>query len=361
MQKSPIQWTEFTSNPIAWKIVVPDDLREALNLLSGCHIGTARSGGLYMTPVTNAAKTRTKHNVEQVADAVRVLERYGFTAERANQLIAHPPLHNVRTWFCTKVSPGCAHCYAERLNLGRFGSGLEFIPANEHLVEPVLVEKELDAWRKRRTPATIFIGDMTDLFHPLVPNDMLRQIVDAMRECPHHVFQVLTKRPERLAGLSRRHPMSMDNVIWGTSIENQRMADERIPQIIDANVRNRFLSVEPMLGPIDLKLTGLYAHRPYHRILGTIFDHRSPDRSYIDQVIFGCESGPSTGPNARRPCHNDWIRNGLKQCREAGVPAFVKQINSADGRNLVLHNLDDFPPDLRVREYPTFMQKGGTP
>ena len=155
-----------------------------------------------------------------------------------------------RGWFCEKVSPGCANCYASALNIRR-GTGHAYLPANRDKVEWRLNERELEAILRRRKPARIFMCDMTDLFHEDVPFGFIDQIWEAMRQAHQHTFQVLTKRPERMR-LYLRDWAPLPNVWLAVSVENQRMADERIPVLLDTPAAVRFLSCEPLLGPLDL-------------------------------------------------------------------------------------------------------------
>src|SRR3990170_4532127 len=208
-----------------------------------------------------------------------------------------------RGWFCEKVSPGCAHCYASALNIRR-GTGHAYLPANREKVEWRLNEGELEAIEQRRKPTRIFMCDMTDLFHEDVPDAFIDRILYTMETAPHHTFQVLTKRPARMRRALRRYraarcmtPSMMPNVHLGVSVENQRLADERIPVLLDTPATVRFLSCEPLLGPLDLT--------PWLRCQACGYskadrahwgDHRlcpAPGAT-IDWVIVGGESGPGS-------------------------------------------------------------------
>lgn len=192
---------------------------------------------------------------------------------------------------CTKVSPGCAHCYAETFaerfrgvpgHPYEFGFDLQLRP--KRLSQPL-------AWRK---PRVIFVNSMSDLFHEDIPEDYIRQVFDVMREAHWHTFQVLTKRSERVLELSPRLPWP-DNVWMGVSVENQRWTN-RIDDLRAVGAATRFLSCEPLLGPLRLNLSGVH------------------------WVIVGGESG-----RRARPMKPEWARDIRLQCEDQGVPFFFKQ------------------------------------
>lgn len=258
---------------------------------------------------------------------------------------------------CVKVSPGCTHCYASRMQ-SRFG--LPPFEANKRRdVEVFLDDGKLEEVLRRRKPTTYFWCDMSDLFGEWVETAWIDRCVKTMIEAPEHTHQILTKRSRRMLEYfsdSRfRGPTSRTSLrhVWlGVSVESPDRYD-RIHHLRDTPAAVRFLSVEPMLSACpNLPLDGIHL------------------------VIFGGESGPGA-----RPCHIDWIRDGLRQCREAGVAAFVKQLGSrpvlseavladwashvrftGDGvgthRGRVLlrdpkgGEPDEWPSDLRVRELP---------
>ena len=193
---------------------------------------------------------------------------------------------------CTKVGLGCINCYAERMATrlrGRHG-----YPENEPFrvtPRPDRLEQPLH-WRK---PRMVFLCSMGDLFHEDVPTSFIQQVFDVMLRCPQHTFQVLTKRPERVKELADQLPWP-DNVWIGTSVENDTVLG-RISDLQAVPAAKRFLSLEPLLGPIsDLPLTG------------------------IDWVIVGGESGPKF-----RPMQDDWVREIRDQCVAANVKFFFKQ------------------------------------
>lgn len=233
-----------------------------------------------------------------------------------------------RTWNpvsgCTKVSPGCAHCYAERI-VNRFHGAGAF---DQVLVKPHKLDEPLH-WKK---PARIFVNSMSDLFHDDVPDNFIAHVFSTMARCPQHTFQILTKRPSRMkqwfesghieylgpnANMTRVQKLvgcgttinwPLPNVWLGVSVENQHFADERIPILLDTPAAVRFVSYEPALGPVDF--------RPFLHGLSRVSNHGAR----ITWLICGGESGPHA-----RPMHPDWARAARDQCQAAGVPFFFKQ------------------------------------
>ncbi len=215
---------------------------------------------------------------------------------------------------CTKVSPGCKHCYAERLAhrlraMGnrRYARGFAVTLHPDQLFLPL-------SWRR---PRRIFVNSMSDLFHEGIPDEYLRQVFDVMARAPWHVFQILSKRSARLAAMARDLPWS-PNVWQGVSVENARDTS-RIAHLQEVPAAVRFLSVEPLLGPIPrLPLVGIH------------------------WVIVGGESG-----GGRRPVDLTWVRDIRDQCVAARVPFFFKQWGGrtpkAGGRVLDGRTWDELP------------------
>lgn len=221
---------------------------------------------------------------------------------------------------CTKISSGCAHCYAETF-AERFrgvsghpyeqGFDLRLVP--EKLTQPLL-------WRQ---PKMIFVNSMSDLFHEEVPEDYIFKVVRVMQLANWHTYQVLTKRSERLRDLLRgrlRFAAKESHIWWGVSVENRKQGLPRIEHLRAAPAKVRFLSIEPLLeslGRIDL--TG------------------------IRWVIVGGESGPGA-----RPIEESWVLEIRDQCRHARVPFFFKQWGgrqkSRTGRSLEGRTYDELPP-----------------
>jgi protein gp37 len=193
---------------------------------------------------------------------------------------------------CDKVSPGCKHCYAERLaeRLQAMGQH-NYRNGFQLTLQPQMLELPL-RWRK---PQTIFVNSMSDLFHERVPVTYILRVFEVMRRAHWHRFQVLTKRAERLAEMDRRIEWT-SNVWMGVSVENARYVG-RIDHLRRTRARIRFLSLEPLLGPLEnLNLRGIH------------------------WVIVGGESGPGA-----RPMSPEWVRDVRDQCERAEVPFFFKQ------------------------------------
>lgn len=224
---------------------------------------------------------------------------------------------------CSKVSEGCRHCYAEALAL-RFGRGTK--PwSHPHAAENVTLHPErLPLPLRWRAPRRVFVNSVSDLFHELVPDEFVGRVFGVMSDAQQHTFMVLTKRPRRMAELLNRWAregqrfgsggcrLPLRNVWLGTSVEDQRAADGRIPHLLATPAAVRFLSCEPLLGPLDL--TPSLWERAGPEWAGW---NPCPD---IGWVIAGGESGPKA-----RPMHPGWARSLRDQCVEAGVPFFFKQ------------------------------------
>lgn len=286
------------------------------------------------------------------------------------------------TTGCSKVSPGCSNCYAERLSL-RFGwSKKPWTP--ENAAENVVLHPErLDMPLRWKKPRLIFVDSMSDLFHERVTDEFIADVFAVMRLADHHSFQVLTKRSERMRAflsdgltsnwirniaasgqqdvLREEWVWPLPNVWLGVSVENQRMADERIPLLLDTPASVRFLSVEPLLGAVDLRLS--LTQRCW---CGEI--RMNCDCPKLDWVIAGGESG---GPEHRRlvercacksvswlkeedcpgwlpkPQALSWLRSLREQCQAAKVPFFFKQWGgpkpTSGGRLLDGRTWDEMP------------------
>ncbi|MCB9421408.1 MAG: phage Gp37/Gp68 family protein [Ardenticatenaceae bacterium] len=215
---------------------------------------------------------------------------------------------------CTKISPGCKNCYAERMALrlqamgqANYANGFE-LTLHEHMLERPL------QWKK---PQLIFVNSMSDLFHKDVPAEYIHRVFDVMARASWHNFQVLTKRAERLAELSAEIDWP-DNVWMGVSVESQKYT-YRIDHLRQTGAKIKFLSLEPLLGPLQqLNLEG------------------------IDWAIVGGESGPRA-----RPIKREWVIGIRDQCLSANVPFFFKQWGGTNkkksGRSLDGRTWDQLP------------------
>lgn len=193
---------------------------------------------------------------------------------------------------CTKISPGCKHCYAERIALRLQALGQ---PNYRHGFHLTLHEHVLEVPLRWKKPRIIFVNSMSDLFHQEVPDTFIQRVFEVIHQADWHCFQILTKRAERLAALNS-HLLWRPHIWMGVSIENQEYTF-RINYLRQTGAHVKFLSLEPLLGPLpNLDLHG------------------------IDWVIVGGESGPGT-----RPMEPAWVVNIRDQCQQANVPFFFKQ------------------------------------
>lgn len=330
---------------------------------------------------------------------------------------------------CELVSPGCTNCYAMKTahrfsGVGQPYEGLAKLGARGPMwtgsarAVPDMLAAPL-SWKK---PRRVFVNSMSDLFHDDVPNDFIAAVFGVMAACPQHTFQVLTKRPERMRAWFEwlesdrdskrfRHPEIVEhaavvardggdergadrlfgaanavtgrdtwplpNVWLGVSVEDQKRADERIPALLAVPAKVRFLSCEPLLGAVDLSA---FFGGPYVSLPG---DRIEPNYNFgIHWVIVGGESGPGA-----RPFDVAWARSLVRQCRDASVPVFVKQLGARPETSRVADqrdegaaekqteiqserggddltfpivglrdrkggSMEEWPADLRVREFP---------
>ena len=222
---------------------------------------------------------------------------------------------------CVKVSQGCKHCYAERMakRLKAMGSA-----RYEQGFLPTLHEDLLDAPRRWKKPRVVFVNSMSDLFQDDVPASFIVRVFETMRDCPQHTFQILTKRSERLVTLAPRLIWPR-NVWMGVSVEDQRVV-HRVRDLSRVPAAVRFLSCEPLIGPLD----------------------RLPLKA-IDWVIVGGESGPGA-----RPMKQAWVESIRHQCDQSQVAFFFKQWGGVrkdrTGRELDGRTYDDMParPEILV-------------
>lgn len=240
---------------------------------------------------------------------------------------------------CSKVSEGCRHCYAEAVAKRWWGDpkwiDAEGVRMGRAFTEVQCHEDRLDRPLHWRKPKRVFVNSMSDLFHKDVPESFIVEVFDVIGRAPQHTFQVLTKRAVRMQQIlsnwsangatfnGMRWPLP--NVWLGVSVEDQRAADERIPILLDTPAAVRWLSCEPLLGPIDLSRWCLDRRQAVRRLVNgpAMLNRDQADASVgpsCDWVVGGGESGPG-----HRHMDIAWARDLREQCRVAGVPFFFKQ------------------------------------
>jgi protein gp37 len=260
---------------------------------------------------------------------------------------------------CSRVSLGCQNCYAERMcarglpGLRSPVTGMDFAVTTfegpRWVGFPELIESQVPLPMRWRKPRRIFVNSMSDTFHERVLDGWIRSIFDTMRKAGQHSFIVCTKRIQRARKVMPLMPLP--NVILLASVEDQQRADERIPDLLATPAAVRGISLEPMLGAVEISR--------YLR------PHWTPGKGadpppWLDWVIVGGESGPGA-----RPCRLEWIRDVVRQCREARVACFVKQLGSAWANEGQRYDWKprgawspagsdpaEWPEDLRVRQWP---------
>lgn len=292
------------------------------------------------------------------------------------------------TTGCDRTSPGCDNCYA--LTMAKRLKGMEQArgatnpkyqndgdprtsgPGFGITGHPDVVDEPL-RWRK---PRRVFVNSMSDLFHARVTTDLITRVWQTMQATPQHTYQILTKRASRLAPvLAKVHTElgltePLPNVWLGVSVESQKYADLRIPGLLRAPAAVRFLSCEPLLGPVDLTRIPFQGDVRYVvDALRGRYGLREPKEHFmfgmaslgpIDWVIVGGESGPGA-----RAMETEWAADLVQQCQGARRAVFVKQLGSVwardhhtGGKSVAAHGdtkggkPEHWPAELRIREYP---------
>jgi protein gp37 len=267
--------------------------------------------------------------------------------------------------FCTRISPGCTNCYASVINK-RFGNGLEYTVPNLSNIEFYISETILAEPLKRKKPATIFVGDMFDLFHEAIPTGMIAEVLRVAYKTRRHTFQFLTKRAQRMRDMVNEAwrqwgvTVPPDHMWFGVSVEDKKRAIERVPRLQETICAIRFLSVEPQLEDINFTVES-----PEVGAINLLrgFDGCDPVIPGINLVICGGESGPGA-----RIFRTVWANRLLEQCRAANIPFFMKQLGSypvldprydqtISGATRKLRDrkggdMEEWPESLRVREFP---------
>jgi len=273
---------------------------------------------------------------------------------------------------CRKVSPGCDHCYAERMAQRLAAMGLR-------QYQDVLTDGRWNGqvalasnrhWASVPKSGLCFVCSMSDLFHnaqPMraldngvgfdgVPYEWIHSVYGAIEDHPKTTFQILTKHPEAVRAFYQwseqfcgHKNMSLPNIWFGVTCENQELLDLRTEDLLQIPAAVRFVSMEPLLGPAALNLATpcdrncnefSYAECPGTAGLCVV-------QNRLDWVIVGAESGPG-----RRPCRIEWVRDIVGQCRAAGVPVFIKQLD-LPGHTKVVKDVTMFPADLQIQQWPT--------
>lgn len=221
---------------------------------------------------------------------------------------------------CTKVSPACQNCYAER-DMKRYGRDFSKITRTSN--------KTFESPLHWKDPKKVFVCSWSDFFHSDVPKGWRLEAMGIINRCPQHTFILLTKRPENII------PFLRDNEQWGgkvpgnvwigTTVENQEIADKRIPELLRVSAKVHFVSMEPLCGPVDISK---YLKPEFY--VGKTEEEKADLKArncagmhrlqHIDWVIVGGESGPNA-----RPMNISWVRSLRDQCDKAGVPYFFKQ------------------------------------
>lgn len=236
---------------------------------------------------------------------------------------------------CSKVDQDCRFCYMYRqsLNKTRYDPGA--VIRTKTVFNLPLTIKE---------PSKIFTSSLTDFFHEDI-DSYRHEAWDIIRRCPQHTFQILTKRPERI---NEHLPEFWDEIrghVWlGTSIGSQAAMERMDCLTVPISPGVRFLSLEPLHGPIDLGLNRQVD-----------FGHKGGD--LLDWVIIGGESGNDNGKYRYRPCEIEWIEKIIADCRAWNIPVFVKQLGTHLAKQMGLKdrhggNMEEWPEHLRIREFP---------
>jgi len=226
---------------------------------------------------------------------------------------------------CTKCSPGCANCYAmdrtiprlQAMGQEKYKNGTKFTVHEKVMYEPL----------KWKNPRRIFVNSVSDTFHEEMPNETLQHFFqNVVSATPRHTYLILTKRPENMFDFFDQNrvfiPANMPNVWIGITAENQEMADKRLSILKEIPARIRFVSVEPMLGPVDLSA---YAE-------------------WLDWIIIGGESGPK-----QRVIPFKYVQDLVHQAKQMGIPVFLKQMH--DGERLVKEPHIWIPGETEHKQY----------
>lgn len=240
---------------------------------------------------------------------------------------------------CTKVDEDCKYCYMYRDSF----DSTRYNPLNV-----VRTKTVFNLPLKLKEPSKIFTSSLTDFFHEEI-DSYRNEAWDIIRKCPQHTFQILTKRPERINSLLPSDWGSGWKNVWlGTSVGSQKGVQRMIDMSMVDHEGIKFLSLEPLHGPVNLTEVGKY----FEGLKDTLYV--LPAFSW---VIVGGESGNEIGKYQYRPCQLEWIENIVKDCKDNGIPVFVKQLGTYLSKQLRLSdrhggNIEEWPEYLRIREMP---------
>lgn len=236
---------------------------------------------------------------------------------------------------CTKVDSDCKFCYMYRDSF----DGTRYNPR-----QIIRTKTVFNLPLKLKEPSKIFTCSLTDFFHEGC-DSFRNEAWDIIRKCPQHTFQILTKRPERIIECLPPYWDEISKRCWlGTSIGSQKGIHRLYQLITPIQPGIKFLSIEPLHEEVDLNLNDFVD-----------MGHKVKD--LIDWVIVGAESGHDTGAYRYRPCNLKWIEKIVDDCKEAGIPVFVKQLGTYLSKELKLRDrhggdIDEFPEHLKIREFP---------
>lgn len=245
---------------------------------------------------------------------------------------------------CTKVDEDCKNCYMYRDS---------FDNTRYNPLQVIKTKTVFNLPLKIKEPSKIFTCSLTDFFHGAI-DSYRNEAWDIIRKCPQHIFQILTKRPERIsANLPEYWDEIKDRCWMGTSVGSKQGIQRMIDLAMVDNLGIKFLSLEPLHGEIDLSAATIYIESLKENF------HVLPA---FDWVIVGGESGNETGKYRYRPCELAWIEKIVNDCKKNSIPVFVKQMGTWLSKELKMSdrhgsNIDEFPASLQVRDFPVIRKK----